>query len=605
MRFSDLVAAYERIEATPRRTEMRQLLVDLIRAAGPRELPEILYLSQGLLRPEYEGVELGIADSLVRRAIVEATGCTEEEIRGLARETGDLGTTVQTVLLRPPIRASAGRTVHEVYSGFERIAQASGAGSQESKVAGLVDLLAAAGPVEAKYLARFALGQLRLGVRELTILDALTAAFGAGEKSARTAIEGSFNACSDLGVVAQVLAEEGVAGLGRIQISVGRPVRSMLAERATDLSEVLRRMEGRAALEYKYDGLRIQAHLPRDGAPRLFSRRLEDLSSQFPELVEELPRVIRRTPAIVEGECVAIDPGTGELEPFQEISRRRGRKYDLDRMQSEVPVRLFLFDLLMEGGEVTAGIDFAERRRRLANVVTETDRVVLATQEVVEDLPAATAFFDRAIADGCEGVMAKSLAPGSSYRAGARGFWWIKYKREYTHTIGDSIDGAVVGAFFGRGRRAGTYGALLVAVYNPKEDRFESFCKVGSGFDDALLAELPGRLRPYVADTAPPEVMTGLVPDVWMRPGLVLEIRGAELSLSPNHRAGFGKVRPGAGFALRFPRFTGQFRDDKGPTEATTDEELLTMYRSQVRQAEAPTGTAPAREPPAPLHPKA
>jgi PKD repeat protein len=232
-------------------------------------------------------------------------------------------------------------------------------------------------------------------------------------------------------------------------------------------------------------------------------------------------------------------------------------------------------------------------------------RVALATQEVVADLPAATAFFDRAILDGCEGVMAKSLAPGSRYRAGARGFWWIKYKREYTHTIGDSIDGVVVGAFFGRGRRAGTYGALLAAVYNPKEDRFESFCKVGSGFDDAMLKELPGRLAPYRTDTAPAGVATGLVPDVWMRPGLVLEIRGAELSLSPNHRAGFGRIRPGAGFALRFPRFTGRFRDDKSASEATTAEELLALYNSQVRRATPTDGERAGEEPPEPLHPKA
>ncbi len=605
MKFSDLVLAYDRIETATRRLEMRGLLVDLLRAADPVELPELLYLSQGLLRPEYESVELGIAGSLVQRAIVEATGTPAEAVRASVRETGDLGLTAQKLLLGPPARSSAGRSVRDVYEGFAAIARAAGPGSQEAKVAGLVDLLRGAGPVEAKYLVRFAVGQLRLGVRETTLLDALATAFGEGAADARGAIEASFNASSDLGLVAGVLARHGVAGLAEIRVTVGRPVRAMLAERATDLTELLDRMGGRTALEYKYDGLRIQAHLPRDGPARLFSRRLEDLSAQFPELVGELPKAIGRRPAIVEGECVAVDPGTGELEPFQEISRRRGRKYDLDRMQSEVPVRLFLFDLLLEGDERTLELDFDERRRRLEKLVTETDRVALATQEVVADLPAATAFFDRAILDGCEGVMAKSLAPGSRYRAGARGFWWIKYKREYTHTIGDSIDGVVVGAFFGRGRRAGTYGALLAAVYNPKEDRFESFCKVGSGFDDAMLKELPGRLAPYRTDTAPAGVATGLVPDVWMRPGLVLEIRGAELSLSPNHRAGFGRIRPGAGFALRFPRFTGRFRDDKSASEATTAEELLALYNSQVRRATPTDGERAGAEPPEPLHPKA
>ncbi len=189
--------------------------------------------------------------------------------------------------------------------------------------------------------------------------------------------------------------------------------------------------------------------------------------------------------------------------------------------------------------------------------------------------------------------MAKSLKEGSSYRAGARGYWWIKYKREYTAGLSDSIDGVVVGAFQGRGRRSGRYGAFLLAVYDPPRDRFESFCKVGTGFDDAALEEMPRRLAKFETDNRPPEVDTALSPDRWMRPGLVLEVRGAELTVSPIHRAAFGAVRPATGLALRFPRYTGRVRDDKGPTEATTSAELLKMYRSQVRQASAPAEESP------------
>jgi DNA ligase-1 len=223
-------------------------------------------------------------------------------------------------------------------------------------------------------------------------------------------------------------------------------------------------------------------------------------------------------------------------------------------------------------------------------MVKPTDRVVLATQRVVGSVEEATAFFDEAIAAGCEGVMAKSLASGSRYRAGARGFWWIKYKREYTIALADSIDGVIVGAFHGRGRRAGAYGAFLLAAYDPEADRYETFCKVGSGFVDAQLAEMPGRLKPLAVAEAPKNVDSSLVPDQWFRPQIVLEVRGAELSLSPIHRAAFGKIRAGAGFALRFPRFTGRFRDDKGPEEATTADELTQLYTSQVRhhEAEAP-----------------
>jgi DNA ligase-1 len=346
-------------------------------------------------------------------------------------------------------------------------------------------------------------------------------------------------------------------------------------------------MEGRSALEYKYDGLRIQAHLGKDGSVRLFSRRLEEVSAQFPELLKELPSAIAHRPAIVEGECVPIDPDTDEIRPFQEVSRRRGRKYDLERMQVEVPVCLFLFDVLLDEDRAVLDAPMGDRRRILSEIVRPNERIRLAEQRIVETPEAAQAFFDESIARGCEGIVAKSLDPAAHYQPGGRGFWWIKYKREYTVGLQDSIDGVIVGAFHGRGRRGGQFGALLMAVYNPEQDRYESFCKVGSGFDDAALAALPTRLGPHLMETRPEGILSGLEPDRWVRPAVVLEIRGAELSISPNHRAGIGVVRPDAGLALRFPRFTGRYREDKGPTDGTTANELVEMYQAQVRRPSA------------------
>jgi DNA ligase 1 len=595
VQFADLVAEYERLEATSKRLEMRAILVELLHKVPPGELPSLVYMMQGELRPEFEGVELGVADSLAARAVAQATRASEQSIAASLRKTGDLGTTVEELVPKRTARlATEPLRVDEVYSALGRIATASGEGSQELKVRILVELLARATPPEAKYIVRFVLGKLRLGVREMTIVDALSVAFADGSKEARAAVEAAYNRSSDLGLVAEHVARHGLKGVDEIGIEVGRPIRPMLAERSPDLADVLKRMEGRAAFEYKYDGLRVQAHLPASGPVKLFSRRLEEISAQFPELIENLPTAIRRRPVIVEGECVPVDPETDELRPFQEVSRRRGRKYDLERLQEEVPVRLFLFDVLLDGSTATVDEPFPARRKRLEGLVHDTERVRLATQKVVESLPAAERFFDEAIAAGCEGIMAKSLAGGSTYRAGARGFWWIKYKREYTHALADSIDGVVVGAFFGHGRRGGRYGALLLAVYNTDEDRFESFCKVGSGFDDATLEALPAKLKPFEVKERPESVLTELVPDVWFRPGVVLEVRGAELTLSPIHRAGVGLIRPDAGLALRFPRFTGRWRDDRDAENATTTAELLSLYRSQVRQipkAGAPDGT--------------
>ncbi len=586
MKFAELVAAYERLDATSKRLELREIFVGLLKDAGGPELGPVLFLSQGQLRPEYEGVELGVANSLARRAIAGATGVPDAEVARSEKLSGDLGLTAEELLRgRSPAADAAAITVEELYRALRSVADAKGEGSQDRKVGILSALLTRSTPLEGKYLVRFVLGQLRLGVREMTILDALAQRYADGSKEARSRIEAAYNLTSDLGLVAEALDRGGLEALGALRLEVGRPIRPMLAERSPDLADVMERMDGRAALEMKYDGLRVQAHVPEEGPVRIFSRRLEEIGEQFPELVRALPGALRRRPAIVEGECVPIDPETEEIRPFQEISRRRGRKYDLERMQAEVPVTVFLFDVLLDGTTATTALPFGERRARLVDLLLPSERVALADQAVVTSVDEAQAYFDRCIALGGEGVMAKSLAPESSYHPGGRGFWWIKYKREYTHALADSVDGVVVGAFAGRGRRAGRYGALLMAVLDEESGRFETFCKVGSGFDDATLAGLPERLAPFARDAADPRVRTTLLPDRWMAPGLVLEIRGAELTLSPTHPAGFGRLKPGSGLALRFPRFTGRFRDDKGPEEATTVAELVRLYQTQVKRA--------------------
>ncbi|MDE1820258.1 MAG: ATP-dependent DNA ligase [Euryarchaeota archaeon] len=592
MRFADLVDLFERISATTKRLEIRALLAEHLRGVSESDIAPMVYLLQGQLRPEYEGVELGLADSLARRALAQATGTPEETVRARASRSGDLGTTAEELLRdRTPSPADRGLTLSDVYQELTSIARSSGEGSQEAKVERLSKLLGRATAVEAKYLTRFTLGKLRLGVKDMTLLDALAEVYGGGEpKQARPTIENAFNVTSDLGEVASTLARQGtLEALRSLRAQVGKPIRPMLGEREATLKDVLERMEGQAALEYKYDGLRLQAHVPRDETEPvlLFSRRLENVSSQFPEIVRDLPKALKVRPAIVEGECVPVDPTTGELRPFQEISRRRGRKYDLERFEEEVPVRFLLFDLLLEGEEQALMLPYPERRARLERDVKAGDRVGLATRAMVEDVPAAQRFFDQALADGCEGVMAKSLAPGSTYRAGARGFWWIKYKREYTHELADTIDTVVVGAFWGRGKRAGRYGALLVSVFDPKEETFPTLCKVGTGFDDSSLERFTNELRSKQVKDRPEEVVSTLTPDVWIDPSTVLELRGAELTLSPIHRAALGRVREGYGLALRFPRFTGRVRDDKSPEQATTTDEVVHLYETQVRRAES------------------
>lgn len=583
MLFSKVVEYYERIEATTKRLEMTDLLVQMFRETPPDDLDKLVYLTQGKLHPDYLGITLGLAEKLAIRVLALATGLEEPRVTELWKERGDLGLVAEEAIAarRQTALTSEPLTLAKVYGNLDEIARASGGGSQERKIRLLADLLNSAAPKETKYIVRAVVGKMRLGVADMTIVDALAATFASKEE--RDRVERAYNVSSDLGEVARHLAAGGLEGLAKVRLQLFRPIRSMLCERLETLEEILQRL-GRCALEYKYDGIRVQAHVGR-GEVRLFSRQLEDTTGQFPEIVAGLREAYRGTEGIVEGEAVPLDPNTGEFLPFQEVSRRRGRKYDLEVMIKEYPVTLFLFDCLLDGGEDMTGRPYRERRTVLHDRIRPNDRVQLAVVKETDDPREAEAFFDTALQVGGEGLVAKAL--DSTYEAGARGYQWIKFKREYAAAMSDTVDLVAIGAFAGRGKRAGTYGALLMAAYDRDADVFRTVCKLGSGFDDATLAALPERLAPHRVPQSPARVDSRLEPDAWFEPAVVLEVLGAEITLSPVHTGGRDLVRKGAGFAIRFPRFTGRWRDDKGPEDATTVQEVREMYEKQRKVAKA------------------
>ena len=451
---------------------------------------------------------------------------------------------------------------------LHQIAAAEGQGSQGRKLDLLAGLLARATPLEARYLLRLVTKGLRLGIGTPTILDALAQVYTGG-RAARPVLERAYNICCDLGRVAAALAEGGLAAVEQIHVRPGNPVRAMLAQRLSDAAEILAKLGGQCAAEYKYDGVRVQAHRTADGAIELFTRRLERVSAQFPDVVASLAAGLGPREAILEGEVVAYDAATGELHPFQEVMFRR-RKHGIDQAVLDVPVGLFCFELLYADGQDLTRLPYPQRRAALAEAITVSDRLRLTTATEVDAPAALDAAFEQAVTDGCEGLVCKSVGPDSIYQAGARGWLWIKLKRDYRTELSDTVDLVVVGAFAGRGRRAGVYGALLLAAYDPAADLFRTVSKCGTGFSDADLAALPGRLAPLAAPHRPARVDARAEPDVWFEPGLVLEILSAELTLSPNYTAAWGLIKPDAGLAMRFPRFTGRWRDDKAPEDATT-----------------------------------
>jgi DNA ligase-1 len=585
--YSEVAAKYAELESISGRNEMTRVLADLLKKTPVSELPLLVYLTQGKLRPDYEGVELGLAEKLALRAVSSTTGVPQDKVFAVYVKHGDIGAAAQELLTKKGQGTlfSEGLTLKRVYDTLLRIARQSGSGSVESKLRELSSLLNDATPLEAKFIMRTVTGELRLGVADYTVLDAAAVAF-LGRKEARGSIERAYNVHPDLGFVVASVATEGLKGIEGIEVEVGVPIRPMLAERLSSAQAIVAKMGDKVvAAEYKLDGERLQIH--KEGSEvKLFSRRLEVITGHYPDAADLVKTLVVPRRAILEAEVVAINEDTGEYLPFQELMHRR-RKYGVEQAISEYPVALNFFDILFSGSTDLTGKPYTFRRKKLQQAVEPTERTRLVPALSTSSPSEIDDFMEEAIGNGCEGLVVKD--PQSTYRAGAREFAWIKLKREYRSELTDTIDLVIIGAFHGKGRRAGTYGTYLLGTLDEKREVFTSVAKVGTGFSDEDLAKIPKLLGPYESHVKPPDVESKMVPDVWFRPHVVIETIASELTLSPIHTAAMGRIRPGAGISLRFPKFTGKIRDDKSSQDATTVEEILGMYNRQLKKVEANT----------------
>ena len=583
MDFTDIAKMFDRLESTSARLEMTAILADFFKDCNPDDLRSIIYLSQGKLHPDFYGVELGMADKLVLRAIAFTSGTKDSKVEEMWVKEGDpgavaeklIGTKKQMTLFSEPL------TLDRVVKGLTLIETAEGKDSQDKKMKHLANLLHDSGPLEARYLCRIVTGRMRIGASTMTILDALSIAFATKED--RESVERAFNITCDLGLVAETICRSGIDGIQRIQVTIDNPIKVMLAARLPSIGEVVSKMGGECAIEYKYDGIRAQVHIGKDSV-KIYSRRLEDLTPNFPDIAQALREHFKGTEAIIEGECVAVDAETGYMQSFQEVTHRR-RKHGMDDAVKEVPVRIFMFDMLYVDGKDMTTTPYLQRRSALTEWFDISDNVQMSTMRIVHSEDEGEEFFEEAITARCEGVMAKSISDDSIYRAGSRGFLWIKYKKDYQENLTDSFDLAVVGAFYGMGKRAGKYGALLMASYDPEIGRFGTVCKLGTGFDDAFLDGMPALLDGYKTCERPSSLDAKMIPDVWFEPHVVLEVVAAEITVSPNHTAGMGMIKDDSGLGIRFPRFTGRVRDDKDAEQCTTVQEIMEMYEMQAHDS--------------------
>jgi DNA ligase-1 len=582
MEFSILADSFNKMESTRKRLELTQILVELFEKTPHEVISKIVYLIQGKLRPDFEGIELGVAEKLAIRSISKSSGIHIKKIEEEYRKSGDVGHAAsvileqktQTTFLMEDI------TVERVYETLFKIAKLGGSRSQDMKMKYISSLLNDATPLEASFIVKILLGTLRLGIAENTVMDALAIAFS-GTKENRKKLQNAYNVSSDLGKVAETIATKGIEGIEKFEIILFNPIRPMLADRVKSEEEAIEKMGNEFAAEYKLDGERVQLHIEGEKVA-LFSRSLEKIESYYPDIIEKIPKNIQADNIILEAEAVAINENTGEFLPFQELMHRR-RKYKIEKAVTEYPITVNFFDVLYCNGKSCVELSYKERREKLEKHVKEDGFAKYIPMSIVTNENEIEDFMENSINAGSEGLMLKML--DKPYQAGSRGSHWLKLKREYRNELGDSLDLVVIGGFFGKGRRTGNYGTLLLATYDEDEDTFPSICKVGTGFTDESLDQLYQILHPKVTIKKNPRIISEMEADVWFEPELVIEVVASEITLSPIHKAALDTIRKDAGLALRFPKFTGKIRVEKAVEDASTNEEVITLFKGQKKVA--------------------
>ncbi len=580
MLFKELAGYYEKLEAVSSRLAMMDIMSELLKKAKHDEIAHVVYITQGILAPPSEGVEFGMAEKTVEDAIAISTGFTKEEVEREYKKTGDMGIAAQNIKEKSKLKRISSKefTVNEVYDTMRRIAATSGSGSKDTKIKLLSSLITASTPIEAKYIVKYPLDELRLGVGDSTILEALSIV-AKGDRSLKPELEIAYNLNSDLGVIAEaaIEGEKAIKGFG---LTLFKPIRPELAERLPTAEEILEKMGGKAEVDQKYDGFRVQVHKKGDKV-KLFSRRLEDTTSMYPDLVEAVQKEIHADSAILDGEALAYNEATNEFLPFQATIQRK-RKHGLEKKIEEMPLKLFAFDVMYLNGKDLMSEPYHKRREELDALLKNGKTIVTAGSIIAKTPKELEDYFQSSIAAGLEGIIAKDL--NSTYVAGARKFSWIKLKRSYRGELSDTVDLVIVGYYLGRGmRREFGFGGLLCATYNDKRDLFETVSRIGSGFTEKQMVELESTLGRIKSKLKPARVDSLVEPDFWVTPRYVVTIRADEITKSPMHTCGRDG---GVGYALRFPRLVGEqgaIRKDKSVEEATTSKEVVEMYRQQKR----------------------
>jgi len=561
MKYTILSEIYEKLENISGKLEKTHIIAKLLAETPEDLLSKIVLLVDGRVFPLWSDEQLGIANQLVIRAISKSYGISTDNVIKNFKKTGDLGKAAEEFASKRK-QFTLGKkdlTTEKVFENMQLIAKQIGDRSQERKLNLISELLVQSNSKEARYIVRTILGELRVGVAEGILRDAIAEAF----KVSPEEVENAWFLNPDYGEIAEIVKEKGKAGLEKVKIELGKPIMVLLAEKAPSLEDAINSFD-KVALEYKYDGARFLVHKNEDKL-WIFTRRLENVTKAFPDVVELCKKNILAKNCIVDGEALALNPKTRRPSPFQMISQRIKRKYEIEETIKEIPIELNLFDIVYLNGKTLFDSSLEERRKLLKETIKEVPgKIQLAKQLVTKDLKKADAFYKEALAAGHEGLIVKNLE--AKYQPGRRvAGGWLKVK-----PVMESLDLVIIGATWGTGKRTGWLGSFILGVRDPDSGKFLECGMLGTGVkekksepEDVTLLDMTKLLKPYIDYEKGSEVK--------IKPKVVIEVAYEEIQKSPTYSSGW---------ALRFPRFL-RIRWDKGPEEADDIERIINLYEMQ------------------------
>ncbi len=566
MDYSILAETYEKLEKISAKLKKTDILAELFSKTPTELLPKVVLLVSGKVFPAYSQYELGVANQLMIRAISKTTGIEAKKIEEMFKEEGDLGLVAekcvekrkQATLFKKKL------TVEKVFTNLQKIAFETGTGSQERKLKLIAELLVSAQPKEARYVVRTVLEELRVGVAEGIIRDAIVKAFllkpgmSKEKKEELTQlVEYAWDLLSDYGEVARIAKEKGEEGLRKVKVKVGRPIQVMLGLAAKSIEDVVKEF-GKVMAEWKYDGMRTIIEKSGDKV-WLFTRRQEDVTKQFPDIVKLAKECLKAKECIVEGETIGINKKTGLPVPFQVLSQRIHRKYDIEKMVEEIPIQVNLFDIVYLEGKMLFDKPLKERRKILEKVVKVVPgKFQLSKMIFTDDIKELESFYHEALNAKQEGLMLK--IPSARYTFGRHVGTMYKIK-----PVMETLDLVIIGAEWGTGARSKWLSSYILACRDPDTGKLLACGMMGTGLTEEQFEEMTQRLKPLIIKEE------GRI--AWVKPKIVVEVAYQEIQKSPNYESGF---------ALRFPRLV-RVREDKGPEEADTLERVKRLYESQGR----------------------